>query len=86
MSGRSPEGGRSPTEGERPGSLPLMPLLGRDDSLGTLVEHAQTMKAVTNLPTVVVTGNQANRLLGQHRREIDQATPPLELARATHPP
>ena len=44
MRGRCPEGGRSPTEGERPGSLPLMPLLSRDDSLGTLVEQAQAGK------------------------------------------
>ena len=86
MSGRCPEGGRSPTEGQRPGSLSLMPLLSRDDFLGTLVEHAQRMRAVANLPTVIVTGNQSNRLLGQHGGEIDQTAPPLELAGATDPP
>ena len=68
MRGRCPEGGRSPTEGQRPGSFSLMPLLSRDDFLGMLVEHAQRMKAVANLPTVIVTGlsGQSNRLLGQH--------------------
>ena len=86
MSGRCPEGGRSPTEGQRPGSLSLMPLLSRDDFLGTLVKHAQRMRAVANLPTVIVTGNQSNRLLGQHGGEIDQTAPPLELAGATDPP
>ena len=42
--------------------------------------------AVANLPTVIVTGNQSNRLLGQHGGEIDQTAPPLELAGATDPP
>ena len=74
MRGRSPEGGRSPTEGERPGSLPLMPLLGRDDSLGRLGARPDSWRISQRL---------TNGLLGQHRREIDQPAPPLAPVRRT---
>ena len=62
-----------------------MPVSGRGDRRGALVQHTQKMKAVANLKAVIVTGHQSNRFLGQYLREIDQSTAPLELTVLAYP-
>ena len=63
-----------------------MPLLGRGDRRGALVQHTQKMKAVAYLPTIVVTRDKTDGFLGQYLREIDQPTPPFELTVVAHLP
>ena len=61
-----------------------MPAFRWRDLIRSLIEHTEQMKTVAHFPSIVIERFKSQGLLGQHLRDVDPFTAPLDLSVVAH--